>query len=156
MERERSSSGRGCLPALLLQPAQTLRPWPGNTWQTHRNSKGQVSFFQGVPHRILSIMPLVLRSLLDPTFLILCYSPCPTVCPWTWGVFFICYFHILRLQQISLHFSVIVPLGYKFSPFPVLSLFLNWHLSVLRTSYVQGSPGQLVMLYLCLGWRNSP
>ena len=23
----------------------------------------------------------VLRSLLDPTFLILCYSPCPTVCP---------------------------------------------------------------------------
>ena len=29
--RERGSSGRGCLPALLLQPAQTLRPWPGNT-----------------------------------------------------------------------------------------------------------------------------
>ena len=28
---ERGSSGRGCLPALLLQPAQTLRPWPGNT-----------------------------------------------------------------------------------------------------------------------------
>ena len=34
-----------------------------------------------VSHRILSIMPLVLRLLLDPTFLILCYSPCPTVCP---------------------------------------------------------------------------
>ena len=28
---ERGSSGRGCLPALLLRPAQTLRPWPGNT-----------------------------------------------------------------------------------------------------------------------------
>ena len=28
---ERDSSGRGCLPALLLQPAQTLRPWFGNT-----------------------------------------------------------------------------------------------------------------------------
>ena len=28
---ERGSSGRGCLPALLLQSAQTLRPWPGNT-----------------------------------------------------------------------------------------------------------------------------
>jgi len=28
---ERGSFGRGCLPALLLQPAQTLRPWPGNT-----------------------------------------------------------------------------------------------------------------------------
>ena len=28
---ERGSSGTGCLPALLLQPAQTLRPWPGNT-----------------------------------------------------------------------------------------------------------------------------
>ena len=33
---ERNSSGSGCLPALLLpvvllQPAQTLRPWPGNT-----------------------------------------------------------------------------------------------------------------------------
>ena len=39
---------------------------------------------------------------LDPTFLILCYSPCPTVCPGTWGVFFISCFHVLRLQQISL------------------------------------------------------
>ena len=28
---ERGSSGRGYLPALVLQPAQTLRPWPGNT-----------------------------------------------------------------------------------------------------------------------------
>jgi len=27
---ERGSSGRGCLQALLLQQAQTLRPWPGN------------------------------------------------------------------------------------------------------------------------------
>ena len=27
---ERGSSGRGCLPELLLQPAQTLKPWPGN------------------------------------------------------------------------------------------------------------------------------
>ena len=26
----RGSSGRRCLPALLLQPAQTLRLWPGN------------------------------------------------------------------------------------------------------------------------------
>ena len=31
VERERGSSGRGHLPSLLLQPAQTLRPWPGNT-----------------------------------------------------------------------------------------------------------------------------
>ena len=68
-------------------------------------------------HRILSTMPLVLRSLLDPTFLILCYSPYPTVCPWTWSVFFISCFHILRLQQISLHWSVIAPLGDQFSPF---------------------------------------
>ena len=120
---ERGSSGRGYLPALLLQPAQMLRSWPGNTWLAHRNSKGQVNFCLRVSHRILSIMPLVLRSLLDPTFLILCYSPCPTVCPWTWGVFFISYFHILRFQQISLHFSVVAPLGDQFSPFPVLSLF---------------------------------
>ena len=28
---ERGSSGRGCLPALLLLPAQTLRPRPGST-----------------------------------------------------------------------------------------------------------------------------
>ena len=27
---ERGSSGTGCLPALLLQPVQTLSPWPGN------------------------------------------------------------------------------------------------------------------------------
>jgi len=27
------------------------------------------------------IIPLVLRLLLDPTFLILCYNPYPTVCP---------------------------------------------------------------------------
>ena len=114
---ERGSSGRGCLPALLLQPAQTLRPWPGNTWLAHRNSKGQVSFCLRVSHRILSIMPLVLGSFLDPSFLILCYSPCPTVCPWTRGVFFISYFHILWLQQISLHCSVIAPLGDQFSPF---------------------------------------
>ena len=27
---ETGSSGRWCLPALLLQPVQTLSPWPGN------------------------------------------------------------------------------------------------------------------------------
>ena len=48
-----------------------------------RHFKERVSFCLRVSHRILSIMPLVLRSLLDLTFLILCYSPCPTVCPWT-------------------------------------------------------------------------
>ena len=96
---ESGSSGIGCLPALLLQPAQTLRPWPGNIWLAHRNSKGQVSFSLRVSHRILSIMPLVLRSLLDPTYLIFCYIPCPTVCPRTWGVFFIICFHVLRLQH---------------------------------------------------------
>ena len=68
---ERGSSGRGCIPALLLQPAQTLRTWPGNTCLAYRNSKGQVSFCLRVSHRILSIMHLVLRSPLDPTFLIL-------------------------------------------------------------------------------------
>ena len=114
---ERGSSGRGCLPALLLQPAQTLRPWPGNTWLAHRNSKGQVNFCLRVSHKILSIMPLVLRSLLDPTFLILCYSPCPTVCPWMWDVYFISCFQVLRLQQISLHCSVVAPLGDQLSPF---------------------------------------
>ena len=106
---ERGSSGIVCLPALLLQPAQTLRPWPGNTWLAHRNSKGQVSFCLRVSHRILSIMPLVLRSLLDPTFLILCYSPCPTVCPRTWRVFSINCFHVLRLQATSLHCWVAAP-----------------------------------------------
>ena len=80
---ETGSSGRWCLPALLLQPVQTLSPWPGNIWLAHRNSKGQVTFFLWVSHRILSIMPLVYRSLLDPIFLVLCYSPCPTECPWT-------------------------------------------------------------------------
>ena len=72
---EGSSSERGCLPALLLQPAQTLIPWLGNTWLAHSIPKGQVSFCLRVSHRILSIIPLVLRLLLDPTFLILCYSP---------------------------------------------------------------------------------
>ena len=86
----------------------------------------QVSFCLRVSHRILSIMPFVFRSLLDPTFLILCYSPCPTVCPWTWDVFFIICFHVLRLQQISLHWSVVAPLGNQ-SPhllrtFPVFKL----------------------------------
>ena len=114
---ERGSSGRGCVPALLLQPAQTLRLWPGNIWLAHRNSKGRISFCLRVSHRILSIIPLILRSLLDPTFLILCYSPCPTVCPYMWGIFFISCFHILRLQQISLHFSIVAPLGDQFSPF---------------------------------------
>ena len=114
---ERGSSGRGCLPALLLQPAQTLRPWTGNTWLAHRNCKGWVSFCLRISYRILWIMPLVLRSLLDSTFLILCYSPCPNVYPWTWGIFFISCFHILRLQQISLYFSVVDPLGDQFSRF---------------------------------------
>ena len=113
---ERGSSGRGCLPALLLQPAQTLRTWPGNTCLAYRNSKGQVSFCLRISYRILWIMTLVLRSLLDSTFLILCYSPCPNVYPWTWGVYFISCFHILRLQQISIHFSV-APLGDQFSRF---------------------------------------
>ena len=51
--------------------------------------KGQVSFSLKVSQRNLSIMPLVYRSLLDPTFLILCYSPCPTVCPLNVGVSFL-------------------------------------------------------------------
>ena len=89
MMGERGSSGRGCIPALLLQPAQTLRTWPGNTCLAYRNSKGQVSFCLRVSHRILSIVPLVLTSLLYPTFLILCNSLCPTVCPRTWCVFFL-------------------------------------------------------------------
>ena len=46
------------------------------------------SFCLRVWHRILSIVPLVLRSLLYPTFLILCNSLCPTVCPRT-CVFFL-------------------------------------------------------------------
>ena len=44
---ERDSSGRGCLPALLLQPAQILRPWPGNTWLAHTNSKDRSAFVWG-------------------------------------------------------------------------------------------------------------
>jgi len=91
--------------------------WPGNTWLAHRNSKGWGTICLRVSHRILSIMPLVLRSLLDPTFLILCNSPYPTVCPWMWGAFFIICFQVLRLQQISLHCSVVAPLGDQLSPF---------------------------------------
>ena len=68
---ERGSSVRGCLPSLLLQPAQTLRTSPGNTWLAHGNSKGQVTFCLRVSHRTLSVIAIVLRSLLDPTFLIL-------------------------------------------------------------------------------------
>ena len=56
-----------------MTSSQTLQKWVG--------------FCLRVSHRILSIMPLILKSLLDPTFLILCYSPCPTVCPWTWRVY---------------------------------------------------------------------
>ena len=103
---ERGSSGRGCLPALLLQPVQTLRPWSGNTWLANGNPPKEVNFCLRVSHRTLSIMPPVLKSLLDPTFLILCYSPCPTVCPRTWGVFFISCFRGFRLQPTSLHFGV--------------------------------------------------
>jgi len=106
---ERGSSGKGCLPVLLLQPAQTLRPWLGNTWLALRNSEGQISFCWRVLHRILSVMPLVLKSLLDPTFLILCYRPCPTVCLWTWGAFCFSCFHVLRLQPTSLHCWVAAP-----------------------------------------------
>ena len=41
-----------------------------------------------VSHRILSIMPLVLRSLLDPTFLIVCYSPSHCVPKNVWCLFY--------------------------------------------------------------------
>ena len=91
---------------------QTLQKWVG--------------FCLRVSHRILSIMPLILKSLLDPTFLILCYRPCSTVCPWTLGVLFISCFHILRLQQISLPYSVVAPLGnqshHLLRTFPVFKL----------------------------------
>ena len=73
--------------------------------------------FSEVPHRNLSIMPLVHRSLQDPTFLILYYSPCPTVCPRAWGVIFISCFHIFRLQPSSLHCWLAAPLGDQFSTF---------------------------------------
>ena len=141
---ERGSSGRGCLPALLLQPAQILRPWPGNTWLAHTNSKDRSAFVWGYHTESYQLCLLSSgHSWISPSwFSVIALAP---LCAHELGVSISC-FYVLRLQQISLHFSVIVPLGYKFSPFPVLSLFLNWHLSVLRTSYVQGSPEQSVIL----------
>ena len=44
-----------------------------------------------------------------PESLILCYRPCPTVCPRTWCVLFISCFHILRMQPTSLHCWVAAP-----------------------------------------------
>ena len=107
---ERGSSGRGCLPALLLQPAQTLRPWPGNIWLAHGNSKGRVSFCWSISHRILSVIascPQVTPgSHLSDS---LSYRLCPTLCPGMRGVFFISCFHILRLKPTSLHCWVACP-----------------------------------------------
>ena len=39
----------------------------------------------------------------------LSYSPCPTVCPGMWGVFYISCFHVLRLQPTSFHCWVASP-----------------------------------------------
>ena len=44
-----------------------------------------------------------------PESLILCYRPCPTVCPRTWCVLFISCFHILRMQPTSLYCWVAAP-----------------------------------------------
>ena len=106
---ERGSCERECLPSLLLQPVQTLRAWPGNTSLAHRNSKGQVSFCLRVSHRILSIIASCPQVTPGSPCMIFCYSPSPTVCPGTWGVFFISCFHILRLQPTSLHCWVTSP-----------------------------------------------
>ena len=103
-------SGRGCLPALFLQPAQTLRLLPGNIWLAHGNSKGHVSFCLKVSHRILSVIascPKVTPGSHlseSPS-----YSPCPTLCSGMWGVIFISCFHILRLQPTSFHCWVASP-----------------------------------------------
>ena len=72
--------------------------------------QGHVSFFQSVSHRILSVIapcPQVTpESHLSDS---LSYSPCPTLCPGMWGVFFISCFHILRLLPTSLHCWVASP-----------------------------------------------
>ena len=100
-ERESASTA----PTTISDPETLTRKYMTSPQKLQRT--GQL--LSQVSHRILSIMPLVLRSLLDPTFLILCYSTCPTVCRRMWGVLFISWFHILRLQPSSLHCSVAAP-----------------------------------------------
>ena len=68
---ESGSSGRGRLPALLLQPARTLRLWPGNTWLVQETLKDRSAFVWGYHTESYHLLPLVLRPLLDPIFMIL-------------------------------------------------------------------------------------
>ena len=100
-ERESASTA----PTTISDPETLTRKYMTSPQKLQRT--GQL--LSQVSHRILSIMPLVFRSLLDPTFLILCYRPCPTVCPRMWDVFFISCFHSLRLQPSSLHCWVAAP-----------------------------------------------
>ena len=69
-ERESASTA----PTTISDPETLTRKYMTSPQKLQRT--GQL--LSQVSHRILSIMPLVLRSLLDPTFLILCNSPCPT------------------------------------------------------------------------------
>ena len=94
-ERESASTA----PTTISDPETLTRKYMTSPQKLQRT--GQL--LSQVSHRILSIMPLVLRSLLDPTFLILCYSLCTTVCRGTWGVFLISCFQVFRLQPTSLH-----------------------------------------------------
>ena len=70
-ERESASTA----PTTILDPETLTRKYMTSPQKLQRT--GQL--LSQVSHRILSIMPLVLWSLLDPTVLILCYSLCPTV-----------------------------------------------------------------------------
>ena len=86
---ERGSSGRGHLPSLLLQPAQTLRPWPGNTWVAQRNSNERSASVWAYHTEFCQLLPLVLRSPLDPILLILSVIFPVSLCAQGCGVSFL-------------------------------------------------------------------
>ena len=85
---ERASSRRGSLPALLLQPVQALRPWPGNTWLAHRNSKDRSAFLWRYHRETYQLCLLSTGHYWIPPSWFSVIALAPLCAHWTWGCLF--------------------------------------------------------------------
>ena len=100
---ETGCPGRGCLWAAPPPWAQTLRPWPANTWlDTEPQRTGRFYLRENTESH--QLLPLVLKPLPDPTFPILSVIAPASLCALGRVVsLFMSGFQVPRLWPTSLH-----------------------------------------------------
>ena len=88
VEGERGSYVTGCLPALLLQPVQNLRPWPGNTWLATETPKDRSAFVWGYHTESYQLCFLSSGHSWIPPSWFSVIALAPLCAHWTWGCLF--------------------------------------------------------------------